>query len=163
MKIGGILSAIHTTLSGMSNQMKRLDVISENIANAERAPDAKGRVYHRKVVVPKKTSKGHIHFDPESSLPLRRQDQNHMSLKSAEEILTGRKPDEFPLKVVEEKGVKLVYNPSHPRADENGYVKMPNVNPVEEMVDLIAATRTYEANVTVLNAAKQLAKRALEI
>ena len=67
------------------------------------------------------------------------------------------------VQAIQEQGFKLEYNPSHPKADENGFIKMPNVNPIEEMVDLVAATRTYEANVTVLNAAKQMAQKALEI
>ena len=66
-------------------------------------------------------------------------------------------------KIVEVKGEKLVYNPGHPRADENGYVRMPNVNVVEEMVDLISSSRAYEANATVLDAAKKMAKNALNI
>jgi len=66
-------------------------------------------------------------------------------------------------KVIEHKGEKLVFNPNHPQADEKGYVKMPDVNMVEEMVDLIATSRSYEANVTVIEAAKQMAKRTFEI
>jgi len=59
--------------------------------------------------------------------------------------------------------LRSVYQPGHPDADANGYVQMPNVNPVEEMVDLVAATRSYEANVTALNATKGMIKKALEI
>jgi flagellar basal-body rod protein FlgC len=58
---------------------------------------------------------------------------------------------------------KLVYNPEHPDADNQGYVKMPNVDPLKEMVDLISSTRSYEANVTVLNATKGMLMKALEI
>jgi flagellar basal-body rod protein FlgC len=58
---------------------------------------------------------------------------------------------------------KMVYDPSHPDADNNGYVEMPNVNVVNEMVDMISATRSYEANVTAINAAKTMAKDSLEI
>ena len=58
---------------------------------------------------------------------------------------------------------RLVYDPAHPDADQNGYVHMPNVNILAEMVDMISATRAYEANVTALNAAKSMASRALEI
>ena len=67
------------------------------------------------------------------------------------------------VKVVEESGVRLVYDPQHPLADENGYVRVPDINPVEEMVSLVSATRTYEANVAVMNAAKLIAKKSLEI
>jgi flagellar basal-body rod protein FlgC len=58
---------------------------------------------------------------------------------------------------------RLVYNPEHPDADENGYVHMPNVNIIVEMVDMISATRAYEANATAFNASKNIAKDALEI
>lgn len=58
---------------------------------------------------------------------------------------------------------KLVYDPSHPDANEAGYVQMPNVDPLREMVDLISATRSYEANVTVFNASKSMMMKALEI
>ncbi|NLO89031.1 MAG: flagellar basal body rod protein FlgC [Clostridia bacterium] len=58
---------------------------------------------------------------------------------------------------------RMVYNPDHPDADENGFVAMPNINIVNEMIDLIAASRAYEANVTVLNTAKSMALKALEI
>lgn len=58
---------------------------------------------------------------------------------------------------------KVVYNPSHPDANETGYVEMPNVNPLKEMVDLMSATRSYEANITTLNASKNMLLKALEI
>ena len=58
---------------------------------------------------------------------------------------------------------QLVYDPEHPDADEEGYVKMPNVDPLREMVDLMSATRSYEANVTVFNASKNMLMKALEI
>ncbi len=67
-------------------------------------------------------------------------------------------------KIVEDQTpFKLVYDPSHPDADENGYVQLPNVDPLKEMVDLMSATRSYEANVTVLNATKGMLMKALEI
>lgn len=58
---------------------------------------------------------------------------------------------------------KVIYDPSHPDADENGYVLMPNVDVVEEMVDMVSATRSYEANVTVIDAAKNMAMRSIDI
>ncbi len=65
--------------------------------------------------------------------------------------------------MIEHKGEKLVFNPNHPQADDKGYVKMPDINMVEEMVDLISVSRSYEANVTVIDAAKQMAKKTFEI
>jgi len=164
MKVGGIFTALRTTLAGMSNQTKRLDAISDNIANAERSPDAKGNVYRRKVVVPEKESHGAMPFSVRNEVSLKRTNPNHMDIGDFDGPFGPEtENDVLPVKVEQVKGEQLVYNPSHPRADENGYVHMPDVNPVEEMVDLIAATRTYEANVTVLNAAKQMAKKAMEI
>ena len=162
MKVGGLFTAIHTTLSGLSSQMTRLDAISENIANAEKAPDDNGRVYRRKVVVPNKTAASRANrFQNVLGLKMRSTNPSHMNSRSIQgNSGVGRNEQE---RVVSMEGFKLEYNPGHPRADENGYVKMPKVNAVEEMADLLATTRTYEANVTVLNAAKDMAKKALEI
>ncbi len=165
MQTGGILTALKTSLSGMGNQVKRLDAISENIANAERAPDAKGKFYKRKIVVPQaQKSRAKKTFGDQMSLRMNKTNKNHLASKSIEATLNPAEQESpFPVKIKEVEGVKMVFNPSHPRADENGYVKMPDINPVEEMVDLISASRTYEANVTVLDASKQMAKKALEI
>jgi len=165
MKVNGVFSALRSTLSGMSNQMKRLNAISENIANAERTPDENGNIYNRKVVVQESQSKFQkSRFGDEMRLKMQTTNSAHMTSEKFSGILDPDKQDEkYPVKIVEEKGFKVLYNPGHPRADENGYVKMPDVNPVEEMVDLISATRTYEANVTVMDASKQMAKKALEI
>lgn len=162
MRVGGLFTAIRTTLSGMSNQMKRLDAISENIANADKVADESGKVYQRKIVVPKKGSAlRHSKFGNTLNLQLRRTQLNHMEGRDIDGNRGLQALDNT--KVVSQNGFKLEYNPGHPRADENGYVKMPKINGVEEMVDLMASTRSYEANVTVLNAAKSMAKKALEI
>ena len=97
-------------------------------------------------------------------LKLRKAEPGHLSSMLEDDGPIKLKPGEAaPVEVKEIKGEKLVYNPGHPRADENGYVHMPNVNVVEEMVDLVSTSRTYEANVTVLDAAKKMAKHALNI
>ncbi len=163
MKIGGLFTAIHTTLNGMSNQITRLNAVSENIANAEKVPDKNGKVYKRKIVVSKNfggTEKSR--FKNELSLQMRTTRSDHLRSKS-QSGPGGMPVNRSDVKVVSQEGFKLEYNPGHPRADENGYVKMPKINSVEEMVDLMATSRTYEANVTVLNAAKIMAKRAMEI
>lgn len=162
MKVEGIFSAIRTTLNGLSTQMKRMEVISENIANAEKSPDESGNVYKRKVLTPGKSHSSYSkRFGDELGLRIKRSHSDHMRSSSADKPSENQKSQQF--KVVEEKGEKLIFDPNHPQADENGYVKMPDINMVEEMVDLISASRTYEANVTVMNAAKQMAKRSLEI
>ena len=98
------------------------------------------------------------------SMKLRKASKDHFSSMIETDGPIKAAPGELlKAKVVEVKGEKLVYNPGHPRADENGYVRMPNVNVVEEMVDLISSSRAYEANTTVLDAAKRMAKNALNI
>ena len=161
MKVNGIISAIKTTLGGLSGQMKRLEIISENIANAEKSPDKSGKVYQRQMIVSQGSGQTRRTFNTELGNRLKATDPKH--IQPGRSSSRSRPDDPTNFKVVKEKGAKLVYNPGHPMADENGYVKMPKVNIVEEMVDLISASRTYEANVTVINAAKQIAKKSLEI
>jgi flagellar basal-body rod protein FlgC len=118
-----------------------MDVIADNIANVETTRTSQGGPYKRKMVV----------FGPRASF------ENAFR----RELAYGRGVQA--VKVVEDNSpFKLVYNPEHPDA-ENGYVKMPNVDIVKEMVDMISATRSYEANITSLNAAKSMALKALEI
>ncbi len=165
MGVNGIFTAIKWTLSGLNNQVKKMDVIAENIANADRAADKTGKVYYRKVVVQKGNKRiRHPEFLNQLSMKLRKADRNHLPSMLETDGPIKKKPGEMiELKVEQVKGEKLVYNPAHPKADENGYVHMPNVNIVEEMVDLISSSRAYEANVTVLDAAKKMAKNALNI
>jgi len=161
MEVGGIFTALKTSLFGLSSQMKKMEAISENIAHAEELPDADGKVYQRKAVVSKQNQSSRLRsFGQQLQLNLKRTHSAHVH--SANPPVPGRE-SENSFKIVEREGEKLVYNPGHPRADENGYVKMPDINMVEEMVDLISTSRSYDANVTVLNAAKQMARRALEI
>jgi len=162
MKVGGLFSAIRTTVNGLSSQMKRMEVISENIAHAEKSPDENGNVYQRKILQSKSSRSSYSkRFGDELGMLLKRSHPNHLQASRNQDSVKTGSPEQF--KVVEEKSEKMVFDPNHPQADANGYVKMPDINMVEEMVDLISASRTYEANVTVMNAAKQMAKRALDI
>ncbi|MDQ0059656.1 flagellar basal body rod protein FlgC [Paenibacillus harenae] len=136
--------------SALTAQRLRMDVISSNIANAEttRASFVNGRFepYKRKMVVmePVKQSFSSV---------LSQQMGNSAAGQGVK--VTQIKEDHTP--------TKLVYNPTHPDADENGYVQMPNVDVMKEMVDLIAATRNYDANITAINASKAMFVKALEI
>jgi len=165
MELQGIFSTLKQTYSGISSQMKRLEVISENIANAEALPDKNGKLYHRKVAILKDpdTSSAQI-FGDKLKLKLHRSSNKHLG--SGSELARSGNPDGTPANVfdiVEVQGEKIIHDPSHPRADANGYVRMPNVNVIEEMVDLMATNRAYEANITVMNSAKTMAKRTFEI
>jgi flagellar basal-body rod protein FlgC len=135
--------------SALTAQRFRMDVISSNMANADstrtRLVDGKWVPYQRKLVViePKKPS-----F--EQAL------QNAKSNTAGEGVKVTR--------IIEDTSpFKQVYNPTHPDSDENGFVMMPNVDVLKEMVDMISATRSYEANVTALNASKAMISKALEI
>ncbi len=163
MKASGIFSAIKTTVTGLSGQLKRMQVISENIANAQSVPDANGNVYQKKVVISENEKSRQSRFNDQLNLRMRTSQKGH--LPSGDIGVSKNQPgsEKDKLKIEDIPGEQLIYNPGHPHADENGFVKMPNVNVIEEMVDLISVSRTYEANVTVLNAAKQMAKKAMEI
>ncbi len=161
MKVSGVFTALRTNLSGLSTQMKRLEAISENVANAETAPDANGNVYKRKIVDQRPLPDVNDSFGGKMALSLKRTDGQHFRTADEERGVIDTKADN--IKVLELDQEKLVFDPTHPRADKNGYVRMPDINVVGEMVDLISASRAYEANVTVMDAGKQMAKNTLKI
>ncbi len=163
MAVEGIFSAFQTTLRGLRTEMKKLETISENVANAERAPDENGRVYNKKVVLSKYAKANRdLDFESQMNLQLKGNENRHRSTFSDSDEIEKRKSKDI-LEVMEIADEKLVYNPAHPRADENGYVRMPKINMVEEMVDLMAASRAYEANINVMNAGKKMAQDTLKI
>jgi flagellar basal-body rod protein FlgC len=141
------LSAMATSSSGMSSQRFRMNIISANIANAQTTRTPEGGPYRRRDVI----------F---GALPAPRTFE--------EELRSQVKPDD-PLHAkvlgvsIDERPPVLRYEPSHPDANEEGYVAMPNINPVEELVNLMLASRSYEANVAAFNATKSMALKALEI
>ena len=163
MTVGGIFSAFKTTMRGLSTQMKKMELISENMANADKVPDENGEVYQRKVLSFKTAGGGRqSRFSSLLSMRLRTSQSGHIASPAATERNTsGLNKTKY--KVLQQEGEQLVFNPDHPRADEKGYVRMPNVNVVEEMVDMISTSRSYEANITVMEGAKQMAKKALDI
>ncbi|RIX51830.1 flagellar basal body rod protein FlgC [Paenibacillus nanensis] len=136
--------------SALTAQRLRMDVISSNIANAETTRgsfvNGKFEPYKRKLVVLEPTAQSF-------SSMLSKQMENGGAAKGVR--VAKIQEDQSPS--------KLVYNPTHPDADENGYVNMPNVDVAKEMVDMISASRSYEANVTALNATKSMFVKALEI
>jgi len=141
------LTAMSVSSSGMAAQRFRMNIISANVANAETTRTPEGGPYRRRDVV----------F---GALPAQR---------TFEEELRARTSADDPMHVkvlgvtVDKRAPILKYDPSHPDANEQGYVAMPNINPLEEMVNLMLATRSYEANVAAFNATKAMAIKALEI
>ena len=142
----GVFSGMDISASGMTAQRTRLDIISENIANVNTTRDADGNVYMRKSVIFQE--KGVPTFD-------------ELLLGTAGNFGRGVKITSI-FEDTSTEG-RMVYDPSHPDADENGYVTYPNVNTVQEMTDMIDASRAYEANVTAFNASKNMQLKALEI
>ncbi len=141
-----VFSAMNVSASGLTAERLRMDVIARNIANANATRTASGRPYRRQMVV------------------LAEQSGSFANMLSAS---LGRGAISRGVEVsaiVEDKTpFKLVYNPGHPDANQAGYVEMPNVDTVTEMVNMISATRAYEANVTAVNSSKAMAMKALEI
>ncbi|WP_217585612.1 flagellar basal body rod protein FlgC [Lentibacillus saliphilus] len=146
-----IFNALNTSASALTAQRLRMDVVSSNIANASTTratlnENGNYEPYRRKMVtVAPKNDSFQSFLHKASRVP-----SSGGGVK-----VTGIIDDESPFKVV--------YNPTHPDADENGYVQMPNVDPLKEMVDMMSATRSYEANITSLNASKNMLMKALEI
>ncbi|WP_461615300.1 flagellar basal body rod protein FlgC [Clostridium sp. Marseille-QA1073] len=130
--------------SGLSAERLRMDTITGNIANASTTRGKDGKPYIRKIAV----------FEENLTNELNKQTgklvEKHMGIKAV-----GVEEDKSEL--------RKVYDPYHPDANEEGYVLMPNVNILNEMVDLIAASRSYEANITALNSQKAMLSKTLEI
>lgn len=144
----GVFSAFNVSASGLTAQRYRMDVISENVANANTTRTEDGSPYRRKVVT----------FEQKS-------DQTPFS-RVLNKNLTGYSGDGVRVSSVKEDtwtDMNMVYDPAHPDADENGYVTYPNVNIVAEMTNLIDATRAYEANATAFDASKSMAMKGLEM
>ena len=140
------LTALQVSSSALSAQRMRMDVISSNLANVSTTQTPEGGPYRRRDVV----------F---ASQPV---------VDNFEEVLNS----EFETKIrkvevvdiaIDPRPPKMVYDPSHPDANAMGYVGMPDINVIEEMVNILSATRSYEANVAVINATKSMATKTLEI
>ena len=168
MSLTGIFSGFKISASGMHAQRIRQNAISSNLANAETTRTDKGGPYRRQFVVfladsaqqdvrllnaepqleGSLTSSEHLPIPPS---PFTRDERFFGNGVNVAEIREDTRPP------------KLVYDPAHPDAEANGYVAMPNINIIEEMTDMIAATRAYEANVTAFNALKSMYMQGLQV
>lgn len=134
-----LFSSMRVSATGLDAQTKRMNTISSNLANAETVG------YHKK--------------EPMMAAETDRESFGEILQNELDENVQGVRVQG----IIEDPGVRMVYNPNHPQANAEGYVAMPKVNSVEEMANMISAQRSYEANVTAMNAAKQMAQKALEI
>lgn len=144
--MSGILSAFRIATSALTSQRLRMDIIANNVANAETTRTEDGGPYQKQTVVFQAE-------EGERTLPVKLPGRLREPIHGVRvaEILKDDSPG------------NRVYDPNHPDADEEGFVNYPNVNVVTEMTDMLSATRSYEANVTVFNALKNMALKALDI
>lgn len=143
-----VISGMNISASGMTAQRLRMDIISSNIANVNTTRDENGNVFRRKTVV--FSEKNSDSFD--SVLRSKTGGSSGLSGVKVTSILEDT-----------ETALNMVYDPSHPDANEEGYVSYPNINTVTEMTNLIDASRSYEANITAFNATKNMALKGLEV
>ena len=144
----GMFTSFDINSSGLTAQRYRMDIISENVANANTTRTADGTPYVRKVVTFQEKGK---------QTPFSRILNKSFDRYSGEGVKIGGVYKDTQTEM------NMVYDPSHPDADENGYVTYPNVNIITEMTNLIDASRAYEANATAFNATKSMAMKGLNI
>lgn len=164
MKISNFFTALNISSAGLKAQRKKLDIIAENIANVNTTRTKDGGPYQRQVMVTKAVQVPKFEEVLKSTrVKLRATAPGHSSGVPRRKVLTNGQDAIIPIVQKDQTPFKKIYDPSHPDADENGYVLLPNVNPLVEMVDLINASRSYEANITVIDSFKEMAKNALDI
>ncbi len=145
----GLFDGLNISATGLSAERVRMDVTAENLANAQSTRGADGRPYRRKDVILEQAGDG---FAGALTTALgSRGGQRSPGGVQVAGVVEDTTPN------------RRVYDPGHPDADGRGYVELPNVNPVTEMVDLISASRAYEANVTALQTAKSMFTKTLEL
>ena len=136
----GMIPGIDASASALQAERTRLDVIAGNLANAQNTGDASGHVYRRKMVVFESKLNDALDADP----------------NAATQVGVSRVMDDpSPL--------PKVYMPGHPKADAQGMVEMPNVNPLDEMVDMMTSSRSYQANLQVIQTGRSMFEQSLKI
>lgn len=141
-----IFNSINISATALTAEKTRIDIIAKNMANVNTTRSTGGMPYRRQMAV----------FEENKSTAF----SEYLSKYTNKVEGKGVKISKI---VEDESPFRLVYEPGHPDADENGYVKMPNVDIIKEMVDLISAQRSYDANITAMNASKSMLMKALEI
>lgn len=139
--------SINVSASGLTAERLRMDIISKNIANAETTRTSAGTPYRRQMPI----------FMEQKSAAF-----SDVLSEAQGQYVTGNGVEVAAIKE-DTSAFKRIYNPGHPDADSEGYVLMPNVDVVTEMINLISASRGYEANVTAMNATKSMVLKAMEI
>lgn len=168
MALIGLFTGLNISATGLRAQRVRQNVIASNLANAETTRTAEGGPYKRQSVV---LSTENDQRDFRSVFP-----PEHLAGWTTQKQHMRIPGDEFPIvhekigtgvrvtEIAQDNGApRLIYDPSHPDANPDGYVAMPNINVVKEMTDMISATRAYEANASAISMSKSMLSKALEI
>jgi flagellar basal-body rod protein FlgC len=164
--MSGILNAIQVSSQGLSIQRARMNTVARNIANAETTRTEEGGPYRRRrILVEEQDNKtGFRNLIKHAGAQLSRTSRKHIPARGASVVTNVDTPTVgFKDSIDPKSNFKIVHDPSHPDADAEGYVEMPDIEIVTEMVDMMAATRAYEANTVAISAAKKMAENALEI
>ena len=164
--MGSLINAIQVSAQGLSAQRAKMNVVAQNMANAETVETPEGGPYKRKrvIVSEDKTTAPFTDYLSQASTRLTRTHEGHRPSRARLESGSVKVSTVEHEEIVDpESSFRLVHDPSHPAADDEGFVKMPDVDVVHEMVDMMTASRAYEANTSVISAAKKMANDALEI
>jgi flagellar basal-body rod protein FlgC len=168
MSMSGLFSGLEISASGLRAQRIIQNTITSNLANAETTRTDKGGPYRRQfAVLEAGSSRRDVRIlNKQPSLAGMQTDEGHMPIPPSnyprDERFFGCGVEVAEIRE-DERPPRMIYDPSHPDADKDGYVAMPNVNIVKEMADMIMATRAYEANATAFNATKSMLQQALQL
>ena len=138
-----LVPAIRISATGLDAESRRMEVIANNVANAQTTRGEDGKVFRRKEVVFAARLASEIGADQKA--------ESEFKGVEIQRIVEDQRP------------LKRIWRPGHPDADEEGYVTLPNINPVEEMVDMMSASRAYEANLSAMKTARTMATAAIDI
>ncbi len=166
----GLFGAIKTAASGLRGQRTKMDVVARNLANAETTRTGDGTPYRRQraifeQVLGDKVGQNRLKLSASGGgRGLSTTNSNHLSgLRSRVESTQSSGISSDVGLAEDASDFRVIYDPGHPDADPEGYVMMPNVNPITEMVDMISASRAYEANISSVQTAKEMFNQALKI
>ena len=165
----GLFGAIRISGSGLRGQRMKMDVVARNLANAETTQTADGTPYRRQRAIFEQVLGQKL--DRNAQKLGRTDAPNRLAVTNPGHMTGGGRRSETVgggiqsdvSVALDASEFRVVYDPGHPDADEEGYVLMPNVNPITEMVDMITASRAYEANVSAVQTAKDMFNQALKI
>lgn len=165
MKLDSVFTGFNISAAGLTAQRKKMNAIASNLANIETSKTDAGGPYRRKLVsFSAKSAQVFSSVLQQTGLKLSTTQEGHLTSTGFSTTSESTVPAGIDTKEQEDSSApRMVYDPTNPEADGNGYVAMPNVNVVTEMVDMIATSRAFEANTSAISAAKTMAKDSLEI